>query len=166
MTNAKDIIMTVEQKVIAFAKKKHKGQKDDDGRDYFEAHLQHVVEILKTASADGFVIMAGYLHDCLEDTDTTYEELEREFGEKVAKLVNEVTHEGKKDNTGYYFPRLKTKDGILIKFADAMSNLTRMGTWNESRQAHHLKHSKFWRAFPGDKWLPKTVTPDCMKKLD
>lgn len=57
----------------------------------------------------------------------------------------EVTHEGQKDEYGYYFPRLKTKEGIMLKFADRLSNLSRMDNWNERRVAHYIKKSRFWK---------------------
>ena len=80
----------------------------------------------------------------IEDTETEYGEIAIKFNEDIADLVMEVTHEGNKD-TGYYFPRLKTKRGIILKFADRLSNLSRMECWDEERQQHYLKRSKFWK---------------------
>lgn len=107
-------------------------------------NLGGCVEMLDPNNAD--VICAAYLHDTLEDTDTTYDELVKEFGPRVAELVYEVTQEGSKDNYGYYFPRLKSKDAILIKFADRASNIARMDAWPESRKEQYLNKSKFWRS--------------------
>ncbi len=134
-------------KAFKFAEKKHEGQKDDSGGDYFTEHIRHVYHIFVAKhDCDTSVLCAALLHDTLEDTDTTYEELVKEFGVKVADLVNEVTHEGSKDEYGYYFPRLKTREGIMIKFADRLSNLSRMESWNIGRQEHYLKRSKFWKS--------------------
>lgn len=133
------------KKAIKFAKLKHAGQKDDDGLDYFEAHLQHVAEIVQTATEDVDMICAAYLHDTLEDTATTLEELKDNFGDRIALLVHEVTHEGKKDGYGYYFPRLHSREAILIKLADRMSNLFRMTSWPKKRQEQYLKKTKFWK---------------------
>ena len=88
---------------------------------------------------------AALLHDILEDTDVTYEQLKEEFGTTIADLVNEVTHEGKPDTKGYYFPRLKTQEGYMIKFADRLHNLSRMKELSEGKQKHYLKTSRFWR---------------------
>ena len=132
-------------KAKEFAKQKHKGQKDDSGLDYFTSHVEQVVSVLRCVTEDERIISAGYLHDTLEDTDTTIEELLREFGEYVTTLVVEMTHEGDK-KTGYYFPNLKSREGILIKFADRLSNLSRMETWTPERRAHYLKRSKFWKS--------------------
>ena len=134
------------EKVREFAKEKHKNQKDDDGLSYFYSHIEHVVSILKLVTEDVDILCAAYLHDTIEDTQTTYEELKKEFNERIANLVMEVTHERQKDEYGYYFPRLETKDGILIKFADRLSNLSRMSCWPLDRQQQYLNKSKFWKS--------------------
>lgn len=131
-------------KAYEFARKKHEGQFDDEGLDAF-LHPIQTAEILCQVTADENIIAAAYLHDTLEDTDTTYEELMQEFGIEIANLVNEVTHEGSKDDHGYFFPRLHTREGIMLKFADRLSNLSRMNAWNEKRKQQYLDRSKFWK---------------------
>src|ERR1700690_3610064 len=126
-----------------YAQLAHGNQLDDDGRPYIE-HLIQVMKILQNVTDDEEVLAAGMLHDTLEDTDTDYADLLLRFGKRVADLVLEVTHEGKGgDHIGYYFPRLKSREAILIKFADRLSNLTRMSSWNQKRQDHYLRKSKF-----------------------
>lgn len=132
---------------IIFAYKKHEGQLDDIGEPYI-IHPMQVMRILELVTKDEDVLCAGVLHDTIEDTETTYEEIREVFGVRVADLVNEVTQEGKKDHIGYYFPRLKTKEGIIIKFADRLSNITRMGGWDQERIDHYLKKSQFWKSSP------------------
>lgn len=139
-----------EKEVYEFAKDVHREQVDDEGKSYFDSHIMQVVHILKQVTTDENLIKAAYLHDTIEDTHVYYEQLKEIFGKNVADLVNEVTHEGKKDE-GYYFPRLKTKEGILLKFADRLSNLSRMTPWDEERQQHYLEKSKFWNSVPQDK---------------
>ena len=129
-----------------FAKEKHKEQKDDLGNDYFKTHCYVVYQILKLIDADDNLLCAGLLHDTIEDTDTTYEELVEEFNQDIAELVKEVSHEGKKDNYGYYFPHLKTERGITLKFADRISNLSRMHCWGRDRKEQYLRKSKFWKS--------------------
>ena len=133
------------RKAYDFAEYKHRGQLDDSNKSYFEAHICQVADILSRVTTDDDIICAGLLHDTLEDTDTTFEELEKEFGLRVAKLVHEVTHDGQKDNYGYYFPRLETRDGILVKLADRASNVSRMECWSKERQELYLKKTKFWK---------------------
>jgi len=133
-------------KAYEFAKEKHKDQKDDEGKSYFDSHVLRVGNAVSELTNDDDLIVSAYLHDTLEDTDTTYEELEKEFGKKIADLVNELTHEGKKDENGFYFPRLKSKEAIMIKLIDRASNVSRMNSWDKERQAQYLKKTKFWRS--------------------
>jgi (p)ppGpp synthase/HD superfamily hydrolase len=130
-------------KAVRFAIKAHSGQIDDNWKDYFEAHVAIVGDIVSMVTNDEDIICAAYLHDTIEDTDVTVEDLVKNFGNRVAELVMEVTHDGDKPH-GYYFPRLKSKDAILIKFADRLSNISRMESWSKERQEHYLKRSKFW----------------------
>ena len=135
------------EEAIKFAEKKHEGQLDDNSLPYVY-HCFRVANILRIVTDNDEIVIAGYLHDTIEDTNTTYEELVENFGKRVADLVMEVTEEGKKDNIGFYFPRLKTREGIMIKFADRLDNLSRMQNWTEERKAHYLKRSKFWKSEP------------------
>lgn len=131
---------------IEFAKNKHKGQLDDLKNDYFESHIFQVFKCISIFTSDEEILCASLLHDTLEDTNTSYEELIEKFGKNIAGLVMEVTHEGKKDSKGFYFPRLESKKAIMIKFADRLSNISRMENWSEERQNQYLKKSKFWKS--------------------
>lgn len=134
-----------EKLAYQLAKVSHRGQKDDCGFDYFRVHILQVVKLIKQVTTDMELIQAAYLHDVIEDTNYTYEDIKHAFGKRVADLVNEVTHEGNKDEKGHYFPRLCSRDAIILKFADRLSNLSRMEAWDKKRKQHYLKKSKFWR---------------------
>lgn len=132
-------------KAKMFAFKKHEGQTYDDGKPFI-VHPEAVAEIISlVAPNDENLIAAAWLHDTIEDTATTHEELMREFNKDIADLVSEVTHRGEKDHYGYYFPNLKTQRGIMLKFADRLSNISHMDIWDEARQRHYLKKSRFWK---------------------
>lgn len=89
------------RRAIEFGKKAHAKQFDDAGNDYFMAHCWQVYEIVKILYPNDFKLQAAaLLHDTLEDTDTTYENLVTTFGGDVADLIREVTHERKEDDTG------------------------------------------------------------------
>jgi len=135
---------TLVDRAYKFAELKHQGHKDDDGKDYFVSHIMNVVSILMQVTNDPVIIAAGYLHDVVEDTDVMIDEIKSAFGDEVAGLVHEMTHEGTNDNVGYYFPRLHSKKGIILKFADRLSNISRMDAWSDKRQQHYLRKSKFW----------------------
>ena len=132
-------------KAYKFAKDFHEGQKDDCGKDYSHTHVMNVGFICERLTTDIEVICAAFLHDTIEDTDCTYEDIVRKFGKRVANLVMELTHEGQKDEYGHYFPRLKSKEAIMIKLIDRASNVSRMDSWTKQRQEHYLKKTKFWK---------------------
>ena len=77
-------------KAMSFAERKHEGQKDDSGDDYYHAHVFPVMEAVSCVTGNSEVIAAAVLHDTIEDTGTTYDELVREFGRYIADLVMEV----------------------------------------------------------------------------
>ena len=137
----------LEDKALDYASKKHREQLDDRGRPYFFAHVIQVYNVLLDVTDDEATICAGLLHDVIEDTDTTYEELAHEFNKEIADLVMEVTHEGT-DYRDYYFPRLKSRKAILIQFADRLSNMSRMKYWPGDVQQRFLEDSVFWRTKP------------------
>lgn len=133
---------------IVFGAKTHAGQRDDAGKDYFMTHCWQVYEIVRILYPDDFELQAAaLLHDILEDTDVTYDTLASEFGVDVANLVQEVTHERRADDSGWYFPHLHSIRGIVLKFADRASNLSRMeGVWDTKHIEKYLKKSKFWQS--------------------
>lgn len=135
----------MEHKAREYAREKHAGQLRDDGKEYFSSHIKVVAELMKLVTDDEEVIAAAYLHDTVEDCGVTYDDLVSEFNTRVADLVMEVTHEGSKQRLGYYFPRLHSREAIMIKFADRLSNIASMEVWDEKRKAHYLKRSKFWK---------------------
>lgn len=140
----------LEDKALEFASIKHEGQLDDQGRQYFFAHIIQVYSLLKDVTDDEEILCAGILHDTIEDTETTYEELVREFNKEIADLVLELTYKGNKE-TGRYWPLLKSHKAIVVKFADRLSNLVRMVDWPGDWQEGYLKNSVFWPTKPNKK---------------
>ena len=82
------------EKAFEFAKKLHSGQYRVSEEPYI-IHPMEVVKILIGLHADKHTLMAGFLHDILEDTETKPEELQELFGEDVLNLVQGVTKLGK-----------------------------------------------------------------------
>ena len=78
------------RKAFAFAEKAHKGQLRKSGEPFF-IHPVAVGKMLAEMDMDMPSIIAGILHDVVEDTETTSEEIAREFGDEVAYLVDGVT---------------------------------------------------------------------------
>jgi guanosine-3',5'-bis(diphosphate) 3'-pyrophosphohydrolase len=94
----KDIIKSNPQGLIArayrFAEKAHAGKKRKTGDPYF-SHVLATADILASWHLDEASIAAGLLHDTVEDTPVTMDELKKEFGEDIAFLVDGVTKLGR-----------------------------------------------------------------------
>lgn len=83
--------MSLILKAFDFARKKHEGQKYGE-MPYFDTHVVGVYAILsKLLPGEEGTLSAALLHDTLEDTQTTLDELHQEFGEEVAQIVDLVT---------------------------------------------------------------------------
>lgn len=77
-------------KAYNYAKEAHSGQKRESGDDYI-VHPLAVSYILAQMHADSETLAAALLHDVIEDTDITFADIKREFGEEIAYLVDGVT---------------------------------------------------------------------------
>lgn len=108
------------EKAKAFAKEAHKGQTDKAEKDYFEAHVAIVAD---SVEPDPLVKAAAYLHDTVEDTDITIEDIRAEFPPEVAEAVLALTR--RKDMTyAEYIWRVKQNDiAVKVKRADLFDNM-------------------------------------------
>ncbi|MDD6023470.1 MAG: bifunctional (p)ppGpp synthetase/guanosine-3',5'-bis(diphosphate) 3'-pyrophosphohydrolase [Oscillospiraceae bacterium] len=115
-----------------YAEEKHKEQKRKDGSPYI-IHPLAVAEIVAEMGLDTESILAALLHDCIEDTDSSYDDIAKRFGKPVADLVEGVTkltrvnfqslEEKQMENLRKMFLAM-SKDirVILIKIADRLHN--------------------------------------------
>ncbi|HNY20198.1 MAG TPA: bifunctional (p)ppGpp synthetase/guanosine-3',5'-bis(diphosphate) 3'-pyrophosphohydrolase [Flexilinea sp.] len=78
------------EKAYYFAEKAHEGQKRASGEPYF-THCVAVAMILSELKVQSAAIAAGLLHDTVEDTNVTLEDIRANFGDEIAKLVDGVT---------------------------------------------------------------------------
>ena len=77
-------------KAYSFGDAAHEGQFRNSGEKFF-IHPFHVAMILADLNMDTATIVAGLLHDVIEDTDITYEDMANEFSVEIADLVDGVT---------------------------------------------------------------------------
>src|SRR5262245_37667195 len=80
----------VVERAYRVAEEAHKGQKRQSGKPYI-THCLEVACILAEMGAPAEVVAAGLLHDTVEDTQTTLQDLRKEFGDTIANLVDGVT---------------------------------------------------------------------------
>lgn len=121
------------KKAYEFAYEAHKGQKRSSGEDYF-IHPCAVAEILCDYGFDSTSVIAAFLHDVLEDTEVTAEQISAEFGSEILELVEGVTkldklqfnnrEEAQAENFRKLFMALaKDLRVIIIKLADRLHNM-------------------------------------------
>ena len=121
------------KKAFNYANDAHKGQKRKSGEEYI-IHPLNVALILTELEVDDQTICAALMHDVLEDTHITYEQMESEFGTEITELVNGVTKlkniniksqtEGQSENIRkMIFATSKDVRVIIIKLADRLHNM-------------------------------------------
>ena len=123
-------------RAVEYARQKHKDQKRKDGSPYI-IHPLAVAEIVAEMGLDLDAILGALLHDCIEDTDASYDEIEKLFGSTAAELVEGVTkltranfsssEEQQMENLRKMFMAM-SKDirVVLIKIADRLHNMRTM----------------------------------------
>lgn len=120
-------------KAIDFIHQKHKNQLRKSGEPYVN-HPIAVANILASIDMDHYSILAGLLHDVVEDTDATIDEIQKEFGEQVAILVDGLTkidkytfsskEQAKAENyRKMLFAMSRDVRVIVIKLADRLHNM-------------------------------------------
>ncbi|MDN5365267.1 MAG: diphosphokinase / guanosine-3,5-bis(diphosphate) 3-diphosphatase [Thermacetogenium sp.] len=134
----------VVERAYRFAKEAHRGQFRNSGEAFIEHPLQ-VACILADLQLDITSIVAGLLHDVVEDTNTSLQDIEAEFGPEVRFLVAGVTKLGKieyKSKEDRHAENLRkmflamARDirVILIKLADRLHNLRTLGAHEVPKQ--------------------------------
>ncbi len=127
-----------------YAEEKHANQKRKDGSPYV-IHPLAVAEIVAEIGLDTDAVLGALLHDCIEDTDSSFDEIARQFGRTVAELVEGVTkltrvqysttEEQQMENLRKMFMAM-SKDirVILIKIADRLHNTRTMQYQTPAKQ--------------------------------
>ncbi|MDD2391500.1 MAG: bifunctional (p)ppGpp synthetase/guanosine-3',5'-bis(diphosphate) 3'-pyrophosphohydrolase [Bacilli bacterium] len=139
------------EQAFLFAADKHFGQKRLTGEDYIN-HPLNVAYILTDIFADSTTIQAAILHDTIEDTDATEEEVRTKFGDEVTSLVlgltkiNKLNYNG--DNEAMIANHRKILVGlsedvrvIIIKLADRLHNMRTLWVLSEKKQKENAKET-------------------------
>lgn len=121
----------LQQSALKFARNCHKGQYRKGSPRQYITHCMEVARILHKNGYSDEIVAAGLLHDTVEDTKASFEDLERLFGEKVSDLVKHVT-----EDRSLNLPWLERKvmyvksisnapeGSVAISAADKLHNIT------------------------------------------
>ena len=135
-----------------FAKKKHSGMKRKDGTTPYSKHLEGVVNRLKSLGVvDEELLCAGWLHDTIEDTDTSFDDLFEQFGRIVAVLVSSLSKDmslPRKKREQAYVTQLKEAsfDAKLLKLCDISANLSDLKNYDasKSKKLRHVRQKRHY----------------------
>lgn len=118
--------MNIVDKARHVAMNLHDGQKY--GRHPYIRHIESVVSLVSSITDDEEVIASAWLHDVVEDTEIKIEQIYREFGDRIGRIVELLTHIRNDDYVrGYLFPIYFNEDAKLIKLCDLISNIHELG---------------------------------------
>lgn len=139
------------ESAVSFIIEKHRGQYRKSGESYY-IHPIEVAKILSDLKLDRITIISALLHDVVEDTDTTIEEISNLFGDRVALIVDGVTKIGKyqfnseQDAKVENFRKLIVSTAkdirvIIVKLADRLHNLRTLQHLREDKQKRISKET-------------------------
>ena len=136
--------MELISQAVEYAREKHKDQKRKDGSPYI-IHPLAVAEVVAEMGLDMDAILGALLHDCIEDTDASFDDIASRFGTTTAELVEGVTkltranfsstEEAQMENLRKMFMAM-SKDirVVLIKIADRLHNMRTMQYQTPAKQ--------------------------------
>ena len=143
--------MPLIDRAVEYAQNKHKAQKRKDGSPYI-IHPLAVAKIVTEMGLDIDAVLGALLHDCIEDTDASHEEIEKLFGQTVAELVEGVTkltranfsstEQAQMENLRKMFMAM-SKDirVVLIKIADRLHNMRTMQYQTPAKQVSKCRET-------------------------
>lgn len=140
-------------KAYQYADKKHEGQLRKSNEPYI-IHPLEVAYIVSTLELDDAAICAALLHDVVEDTDATLDDIKNEFGEEIAMLVDGVTKLGKIANfldkeeeqvenyRKFFLAMAKDIRVVMIKLADRLHNMRTLKHLSDDRKIAIAKETR------------------------
>lgn len=138
-------------KAYNFAKAAHEGVRRKNSDLPYFVHPKMVARIVETMGGSEDMVAAALLHDVVEDTPYTEEDIRKEFGDSIADLVMEVTNMPERDNTELFPSRIHymahkmatiSADALVIKLADRLNNVAYLDY--DAENSSGLKFARYY----------------------
>lgn len=138
--------MTNKERALLVADKAHANQTYDIYPYGF--HIRQVVKIAEDLGYDESIIVACALHDTLEDTELSYNDLKQAFGEEVAEIVYCVTDElgrNRKERKEKTYPKIRRNwKATVVKICDRIANMQQSKDYNQKLfEMYKKEHNDF-----------------------
>lgn len=113
---------TIADEARVFATEYHADDLNKHDGERYIYHVQRVAEHLRRAGADDVIIAIAWLHDVVEDTSATLEEIRERFGDRIGDAVDAITHRPHEPRTDYYERVGANRDALIVKMSDGRDN--------------------------------------------
>lgn len=145
------------RKAYDLAKEAHKGKKRKSGESYFSHPIRVSINLLENNIADSATICSALLHDVVEDTEYSEEDLKKEFGEEIAEIVRGLTKLNKdrfKEGANFDFDKYNSENIrkmilafakdiriLFIKISDRLDNMRTLDVFREDKKLRIAKQT-------------------------
>lgn len=138
--------MTNKERALMVAEKAHLNQTYDIYP--YMYHIKQVVKIVEELGYDESIIIASILHDTLEDTPLSYNDIKKAFGKEVAEIVYCVTDElgrNRNERKEKTYPKIRSNwKATVVKICDRIANINQSKEYNrELYEMYKKEHSLF-----------------------
>ena len=145
--------MTNLERALLVAEKAHANQSYDIYPYFY--HIKQVVKIATELGFDESIIVASALHDTLEDTDLSYNDIKKAFGLEVAEIVYCVTDElgrNRKERKEKTYPKIKSNwKAVVVKICDRIANVNQSKLYNKTLfEMYKKEHQDFTKNLKSD----------------
>lgn len=159
--------MTNKERALMVAQKAHANQQYD-----IYPYMYHIMQVVKIAEDFGYeecIVIATVLHDTLEDTILSYNDIKKAFGGEVAEIVYAVTDElgrNRIERKSKTYPKIKENwKATVVKICDRIANMEQSKEYNHKLYEIYLKeHDDFYEKLKNPSH-PENQTGKAWKKL-
>lgn len=114
--------LDLESRARALALHAHGETRNQHDGELYVLHVQRVVERLREMGASPVILSIAWLHDVVEDTDVTLDQIRDEFGDEIHDAVDALTHRRGEPRFDYIMRVGRIRNALIVKMADGQDN--------------------------------------------